>query len=288
MSLDLEKRVPWMDLLLEALNAPGMLSTAYSMFHRYSVGNMILAMLQLGPGLAGPLATYKGWQAMGRQVSKGQKAIALYMPVMIKGKSKAKSAGDASDPVVEEGGPKGAGRRVFILRRNWFSLAQTDGEQEPAFDPPGDWKAERALAALGIQQVPFELHDGNVLGYATKERTIAVSPLSPHPDKTRFHEMAHVLLHVGEGFGHGERPPQDVREVEAEATAYIVCCMLGCDLEHLTASRGYIQAWMSDPAERDEFAKKHASRVFSAAQRIIQAGKARAVDESTEDEREAA
>ena len=41
--------------------------------------------------------------------------------------------------------------------------------------------------------------DENMLGYA-RGRTIAVSPISPLPHKTRFHELAHVLLgHTTEG-----------------------------------------------------------------------------------------
>jgi hypothetical protein len=35
--------------------------------------------------------------------------------------------------------------------------------------------------------------DGNCQGYA-RQRTIAVSPLAELPEKTRFHELAHVVL----------------------------------------------------------------------------------------------
>ena len=44
----------------------------------------------------------------------------------------------------------------------------------------------------------------NLLGY-TRGRTIAVSPTSPLPHLTRFHELAHVLLgHTTEGDQHGD------------------------------------------------------------------------------------
>jgi hypothetical protein len=49
------------------------------------------------------------------------------------------------------------------------------------------------LTGLDITLEHFEFMDGNVQGYAVKRR-IAVNPLAEYPHKTRFHEMAHVVL----------------------------------------------------------------------------------------------
>lgn len=74
-------------LLDDAVNQPGVLSAAYEAFHN-SVSNPLLAMfecirhkLQIGP-----LNTFRGWQKLGRQVRKGEKAITLCMPVTWKQK----------------------------------------------------------------------------------------------------------------------------------------------------------------------------------------------------------
>ncbi len=66
--------IGWAALLREAVERPGVLSTAYSAFHNYSVGNQLLAWWQcLERGLPlGPLATFRGWQEHGRCVRKGE------------------------------------------------------------------------------------------------------------------------------------------------------------------------------------------------------------------------
>ena len=60
----------WSDLLREAVSIPGTILEAYTAFHGYSVGNQMLAMLQcrLRGIQPGPLCTYPGWKAKGRQV----------------------------------------------------------------------------------------------------------------------------------------------------------------------------------------------------------------------------
>src|SRR5882724_243171 len=73
----------WSALLVEAVNKPGLIMDAYSAFHSYSIGNQILAMIQcqlrgLEPG---PINTFPGWQALGRNVKRGERAIMLCMPI---------------------------------------------------------------------------------------------------------------------------------------------------------------------------------------------------------------
>src|ERR1044071_7316911 len=73
----------WSSLLVEAVNKPGMIMEAYSAFHNYSIGNQILAVVQcqlrgLEPG---PINTFPGWQALGRSVKRGERALTLCVPV---------------------------------------------------------------------------------------------------------------------------------------------------------------------------------------------------------------
>jgi Zn-dependent peptidase ImmA (M78 family) len=88
------------------------------------------------------------------------------------------------------------------------------------------------------------------------------------PHKTRFHELAHVVLgHTKEvTLTDSERTPKDIREVEAESVAYILCSIL--ELPGLEESRGYIQHWL----RTETIAEKSAQRIFSAANKILKAG----------------
>jgi antirestriction protein ArdC len=88
------------------------------------------------------------------------------------------------------------------------------------------------------------------------------------PHKTRFHELAHVVLgHTEEHAMHDdETTPRDIKEVEAESVAYILCSVLG--LPGLVESRGYIQNWLFG----GEISDKSAQRIFGAADKILKAG----------------
>ena len=129
---------------------------------------------------------------------------------------------------------------MFLIKgRRWRAAPQ--GADVPPLATPA-WDAERALAALNVTEVPFDATNGNgMLGYA-RGRTIAVSPTSPLPHLTRFHELAHVLLgHTTEGDQHdGELTPRNLRECEAEAVAMLCCAAL--DLPGVEFSGRYIQA----------------------------------------------
>ena len=168
-------------LLEEAVNEPGLISTAYTNFHSYSLGNQLLALAQciVRGTEPGTIATYQRWRELGRHVRRGETAITLCMPVTVK-----RAAEDKDEPDALFTG--------FIYRPNWFVLAQTDGQPLPEL-PPATWDRAQGLAALNVQEVPFAALDGNALGYANG-RSIAVNPVNPLPHKTRFHELAHVLL----------------------------------------------------------------------------------------------
>jgi antirestriction protein ArdC len=247
------------DLLHRAITEPGIISVAYSAFHNYSLGNQLLAWSQCLERrlLPGPLATYPRWRELGRQVRKGEKAITLCQPVTVKRKPTDENADDAEIFT------------RFVYRPRWFVLAQTDGTDLPQTSVPA-WDAARALAALDVTEIPFDMPDGNVLGFA-RGRSIAVSPINPLPHKTRFHELAHVLLgHTTEGEQNdGELTPQNLRECEAEAVAMLCCAAL--DLPGVEFSRGYIQNWWG---AGNPIPERSAQRILKAADQILKAGAA--------------
>lgn len=248
------------DLLARAVSEPGEISAAYRQFHNYSLGNQLLAWSQcLARGIPpGPMATFPRWKELGRYVRKGEKALTLCQPVTVKRTVQADDTTDGPDVFTR-----------FVYRPHWFVLAQTDGADLPPTETP-DWIAERALASLDVAEVPFDAVDGNVLGFA-RGRTIAVSPVNPLPHKTRFHELAHVLLgHTAEGVqADGEITPRSLRECEAEAVALLCCAALG--LPGVEQSRGYIQAWWG---AGNPIPERSAQRILKAADQILRAGAA--------------
>lgn len=246
----------WAALLVEAIEKPGTIAECYSMFHEYSFGNQMLAYCQIkSRGLPmGPIAAFNKWKSLGRFVKKGEKALVLCMPIF-------KKAEDGNKDSV-----------FFIYKKNWFTLAQTEGENEyvaPA--PVGGWDAERALATLGIEKIPFAMMDGNCQGYAAAGK-VAINPLAAHPHRTLVHEMAHAIMHQKPGAEmsvDGLVLGREFKEVEAESVAYIISESLGFGSPE--ESRGYIQLWLKAMGA-DRIDEKSAQRIFRAADKILRAG----------------
>ena len=245
----------WSDLLKAAVTEPGLILKAYSAFRGYSLGNQIAAIVQCNQRQIepGPINTYAGWLSLNRQVKKGEKALWLCMPFTRKRKDE---SGNEEEIIT-----------TFVWKPHWFVLAQTSGEPVPMPEIPA-WDKEKALAMLGIQEIPFTDTNGNVQGYARK-REIAISPLAALPHKTLFHELAHLELgHTLESdFKDSEITPRNLREAEAEAVALLLCESL--ILPGSEFCRGYIQSWLAG----DVIPEKSAQKIFGAADRILRAGR---------------
>ena len=93
-----------------ALTQPGVMNQAYRAFHNYSIGNQLLAALQLldkGLPLA-PIASFNAWREKGRFVKKGEKAISLFMPISVKRRADKDAPADSA-----EAGAVGEGSGTF-------------------------------------------------------------------------------------------------------------------------------------------------------------------------------
>ncbi len=249
-----EIKISFKEYLSEVYEKPSRIHEAFSLFREFSWNNRILAESQLV--IPEPINTYKGWLALGRQVKKGSKAIKLFIPVKAKSKSDEK---DEEEKALLTG---------FILKPYWFGLSQTEGKEfEISLIPNFD--LQKVLQNLKIEQEQFKHFDGNCLGYAkTKLKIIAVNPLSPDPDQTFFHEVAHCLLHGdSDKIVDGKELDQSIKEFEAETAAYLVSCSLG-QFENLEYSRGYIRNWI----KRQDVEEKNFKRAFDAANQILNAG----------------
>ena len=256
LTFDRTNKEKWSQLLEQAVIEPGLMLKAYSAFHGYSLGNQLAAIVQcqLSGIEPGPIDTYKGWLDKGRHVRKGEKAIWLCMPLTHKKTNR-------------ETGEDELYITSFVWKPRWFVLSQTEGESVPMPEIP-EWDKERALATLGIEQIPFTHTNGNVQGYATRKSQVAISPLAELPVKTLVHECAHITLgHTSEtDISDSEHTPRSLREVEAEAVALLVCESLGLSCSEYC--RGYIQNWL----ESEPIPEKSAQKIFGAADRILKAG----------------
>jgi len=157
---------------------------------------------------------------------------------------------------------------VFTLKKNWFSLDQTIGEDYVQEIKITGWDKDVALTKLGIEEADFNILNGNAQGYALpSEMKVAINPLAVLPHKTVFHELAHCLLHSKEAMlADSATLTKSIVEVEAEATAYLCCATL--QLSGLEESRGYIQDWLAG----NELPDSSARRIFAAADKILKAG----------------
>ncbi len=246
------EKVDYEKLAQQALTEPGKLSDCYNKFWRYSFCNQSLAMMQLAQ--PEPINTYNGWKKLGRQVKKGEKAIRLYMPVGIKDKE------------------TGEDKMIFILRANWFGFSQTEGEGTAESITPPEFDFRRMMEKLEIVYENFNVVDGNSQGYSKPlQKIIAINPMAVNATKTTYHEIAHCLLHGDQiSMNDSLSLTPDVKEVEAELTAYILGNVLGtADEQTNIYSRGYIQAWLrSNTTEKVRY-----SKVFSVVDKILKAGR---------------
>ncbi|KUM38981.1 ArdC-like ssDNA-binding domain-containing protein [Arthrobacter sp. EpRS71] len=243
----------WSELLETALTLPGESGQTYSRFRTLSLGNQALLMMQ--SRIIEPQETYKGWLALDRQVKKGSKAKAIYVPMFRK---ETKDNGD------EEKRLSG-----FRLVNCMFGVSDTEGEDLPEYEPP-TWSKERALGALAIQETAFETMDGNAQGYS-RAREFAVNPVAAYPFKTMQHELSHIVHgHTTEERLQEYSLHRGLYEFEAEGSAYLIMNELGAsDQFDADESRHYIQTWLRGE-QPDE---KSIRSVFSTADRIIKAGR---------------
>jgi hypothetical protein len=251
----MEKKLNLKDFLNDVLENPGKIHECFKYFKNYSLKNQAWASMQLHPNLE-PINTYRGWQELGRQVKKGAKAIELMMPVQIKD--------------TESDDPK-AKKTIFIYKKNWFKLSDTNGDEFKQIDPVENFDFKKCLENLKIEQIEFNDVNGNCQGYAIpKKQKIAINKLAVNPLKTGFHEVAHCLLHSDEVLlGDSLELSKSIKEFEAEGVAYIISARL--NLGGLEYSRGYIQDWLKH-GDTKEITEKNLNRILTACEKILKAG----------------
>jgi antirestriction protein ArdC len=210
---------------------------AMARFHRYSINNVLLIQSQ-HPG-ATHVAGFATWRQLGRFVRRGEKGIAILVPL-------AHRRRDLEDVSGDNDSNCDAVRTVVGFKTGYvFDVSQTDGEPlaslaEVAGDP-GEFAARlRAFAEhCGIEVAYGNRELGSADGASFGGRILLRDDLSPAVEfAVLVHEIAHELLHRGE---RRVVTSTKVREAEAEAVAFVVSFAIGLDTS--TAANDYIQLY---------------------------------------------
>jgi hypothetical protein len=190
-----------------------------SKFHQYSFHNQLL-IHDFFP-TASYVAGFCTWRdKFNRKVRKGEKGIPILAPIRI---SKSPSDKHQTQDEDEEKEIKLFFKVVYV-----FDISQTEGDDLPELNI---WKSpeirpklhERLIdfaQSLGLSVIVKEL--GSAQGALTSDHHILLDTTAG--TKTLVHEIAHYLA------GHlGSEKSHEQRELEAEATAYVVCKHFGLE-----------------------------------------------------------
>lgn len=241
------------ELLKKALTEKGMLSNCYSLMHDYSLQNTIYAIIQLQfmKKAITPIATYKKWQTLKRQVNKGEKAIWIQYPCMIS-KTIENEKGEKETIRISNG--------KYFWKKSHFAYSQTSGEDMPQVNHKFNIDINKVAKAFNLKLVDYNHINGNSQGYTYCQKgEIALNPLAQDKTKTFIHEVAHNLLeHDKVDF------ERNLKEAEAESVTFIVMSLLNTE-EDFSSSRAYIQEWL----QGNEFPEDNAKRVFKVVNKIL-------------------
>lgn len=225
---------------------------------RYSLTNQIYILLQ-NPD-ASHVKGMKQWNYVGRSIKPGEKSIQIFAP--IKDTVVTEVVNEDGSPRLDENGNPVTKRREVVrgFKPSFvFDVSQTKGKEFEAFRMDENTPvADKELIMQGLTAVvakrgfTVEYASVETLGKGcyglcnTKEKKILI--LEGMSDlqtvSTMVHECGHALAHTPhrQGFeGLSSKEKREIKEVEAESIACVVCSYLGLDTENFNFS--YISGW---------------------------------------------
>lgn len=197
-------------------------------FHNYSYQNSILIQLQKPD--ATYVAGYKQWQdKFNRHVKKGERAISILAPFTYKKKITAEKNISGQLKEIEK-----EVKRIYFRPVNVFDVSQTEGDPMPDLDisvaddysrlyNPLAQYTEFKEIILTLKRLPEALK-----GYS-RGGEIVLNKILNQTERAGVlvHELGHELLHKD---GSSELS-KEVKEMEAEAAAFVVMDHYGVDIK---------------------------------------------------------
>lgn len=230
--------------------------------YRYSLRNIILAKKQFyaryGKMPEGIFIPFGRATKIGRKIKRGSKASKMIRPRIKKGFRKNKETGEKEEYQYIGGWD----------HFNVFDITQTEGE--PLENTEGlmegnSSKSSSELIKIIQEHLPIEVTNYLKTHGSTNGTRITFSDQFSENEiiSTLIHEWAHNKL------GHLDKDKDDnnplsVKELEAEATAYLITRMLGIENKK---ARLYICGWNGYDAR--EAMKEHAKKVIKVAEAIF-------------------
>jgi hypothetical protein len=257
-------------------------------FHEYSFRNAILIAAQR------PEATLVGgwstWKQLGRNVSKGEKAIRVFAPVFSRSKKVVDDKGATARRVDleladdSETAKKRSGRRLVGFRVAYvWDVSQTNGEPLPKPPaaarlvgpaPTGLWEGlATCVEGEGFRLSVEPTKRPGVDGFTDFEaRRIVVSDSLGEAAavSTLAHEVAHMRMHDPDTVASsGSVMCRGMREVEAESVAFILLAHHGMETDG--DSFPYVAGWAAsvDKKEPERVVQRSGERVLRMARELI-------------------
>jgi len=198
-------------------------------FHRYSEKNIWLILMQCPH--ATHVAGFTKWKSMGRFVRRGEQGLPILAPILVKQED-------------EDGLEKQMliGFKVVYV----YDVTQTEGEPLPK---PPDWKSTEKNLELNERLIQYANSQGITVSFKNLPRDIqgvskggAIDIDLAAGTKTIVHEVTHALIHKGKD----NLQSREIKELQAEAVAYVVCKHFG--LGGLK-SANYLALWNVTPEQ---------------------------------------
>ena len=230
-------------------------------FRQYSFYNLLLIAVQRNDATL--CAGFKQWNKHKRWVNKGEEALWILAPGFVSSK---KNNGDGEDEEETK-------TVKYFFSVPVFDISQTSGQDlligNTEVKGNGDISLDDVSSKFDYPlKVSESLADGSTDGKMIR--------VSKRKDQTQmvaayFHELAHILLdHAKDREWSLSR---EVKELEAEATSYLVCSCLGIDNQ---GAKSYIGSWKGTSERID----KSALKILGTAEKILRKVKPESFDQA--------
>lgn len=219
-----------------------------SKFYNYSPRNIQMILKQKPDAQA--VASFKKWKKeFERHVKKGEQAIRIFAPIIVKQK----------DPKTGEVLLDDEGKEITYTAYKLvpvFDVSQTSGKEltKAVYELEGSYedfaklyKAIKDVASSKGISITFSDQIQNANGYysLSENKIVIKKGLSEQQTlKTIFHEMAHADLHNSDNI-QGMQLTKSTAELQAESVAFVVSSHYGIDTSEYNF--GYLASWTQDP-----------------------------------------